>query len=66
MGHNDTTRAKLALSHEDCFLWIFDTQLQNSFTLQSTDSLVDIKLMQMYRIFNLTLEAAMFGRVNLG
>ncbi|WP_026943622.1 HobA family DNA replication regulator [Helicobacter rodentium] len=66
VGHNDTTRAKLALSHEDCFLWIFDTQLQNSFTLQSTDSLVDIKLMQMYRIFNLTLEAAMFGRVNLG
>ena len=65
VGHNDTTRAKLALSHEDGFLWIFDTRLQNSFTLQSTDSLVDIHLMQMYRIFNLTLEAAMFGRVSL-
>ncbi|WP_297809626.1 HobA family DNA replication regulator [uncultured Helicobacter sp.] len=65
VGHNDTMRAKLALNHEDCFLWIFDTHLQNSFTLQSTDSLIDIRLMQMYRIFNLTLEAAIFGRVSL-
>ena len=65
VGRNDASRSKLALSHEDCFLWIFDTQLQNSFTLQATDSLADIKLMQMYRIFNLTLEAAMFGNIRL-
>lgn len=65
VGKNDALRAKLALSHEDCFLWIFDTELQNSFTLQSTDPLVDIKLMQMYRIFNLTLEAALFGQITL-
>ncbi len=65
VGRNDTAQAKLALSHEDCFLWIFDTHLQNSFTLQSTDSLVDIRLMQMYRIFNLTLEATMFGNITL-
>lgn len=65
VGKNDALRAKLALSREDCFLWMFDTELQNSFTLQSVDSLVDIKLMQMYRIFNLTIEAAMFGQISL-
>ena len=65
VGKNDALRAKLALSHEDCFLWIFDTELQNSFTLQSTDPLVDIKLMQMYRIFNLTIEAALFGQITM-
>lgn len=65
IGRNDTIQAKLVLSHEDCFLWIFDTHLQNSFVLQSTDSLVDIRLMQMYRIFNLTLEAVMFGHITL-
>ena len=41
------------------------TELQNSFTLQSTDPLVDIKLMQMYRIFNLTIEAALFGQITM-
>ncbi|MDD6056396.1 MAG: HobA family DNA replication regulator [Helicobacter sp.] len=65
IGSNDAMRAKLVLGREDCFLWMFDTNLQNSFTLQSIDPLVDIKLMQMYRIFNLTLEAAMFGRIGL-
>ena len=44
---------------------MFDTNLQNSFTLQSTDILVDIKLIQMYKIFNLALEAVMFGNVRL-
>lgn len=65
VGRNDARRAKIALSREDCFLWMFDTNLQNSFTLQSLDPLVDIKLMQMYRIFNLALEATMFGRIRL-
>ncbi|TLD83976.1 hypothetical protein LS70_003985 [Helicobacter sp. MIT 11-5569] len=65
VGRNDAPRAKLALSNEDGFLWIFDTSFQNSFTLQSVDPLVDIKLMQMYRIFNLALEAVMFGNIRL-
>ena len=65
VGRNDAPRSKLALSQEDGFLWMFDASLQNSFTLQSTNALVDIKLMQMYRIFNLALEAVMFGNVRL-
>lgn len=65
VGRNDALHAKLALSQEDGFLWMFDTNLQNSFTLQSTDILVDIKLIQMYKIFNLALEAVMFGNVRL-
>lgn len=64
IGRNDD-RAKLALSNDFGFLWLFDTDLQNSFTLQSTDTLVDIKLMQMFRIFNLTIEAALFGQISL-
>lgn len=63
VGRNDDDGAKLVLNGEFAFLWMFDTDLQNSFTLQSTDPLVDIKLMQMFRIFNLTLEAALFGQI---
>ncbi len=65
VGRSDSIRAKLALSHEHCLLWLFDANLQNSFTLQSTDPLVDMKLMQMYRIFNLALEATMFCHIRL-
>ncbi|PZT47756.1 hypothetical protein B6S12_07460 [Helicobacter valdiviensis] len=65
VGKNNSARAKLALSREGGFLWIFDEEMQNSFTLQSSDNLVDIKLMQLYRIFNQTLEAVLLGKVSL-
>ena len=65
VGRNDAPRAKFVFNREDGFLWLFDTNLQNSFTLQSTDPLIDNKLMQMFRIFNLTIDAAMFGRISL-
>lgn len=65
IGKDERSLSTLALSKEGSFLWIFDKNLQNNFTLQSTDPLLDIKLMQMYNIFNLTLNAAILGQISL-
>ncbi|MRJ03018.1 MAG: hypothetical protein GXO19_06210 [Epsilonproteobacteria bacterium] len=47
----------------DSLLWILDENLQNSFTLSSDDDLLDIKLIQLFKLFDRSLNAAMFGEV---
>ncbi|RAX57811.1 hypothetical protein CCZ01_05020 [Helicobacter monodelphidis] len=64
IGRGSGTCAKLSLGREFSFNWILDDRLQNSFWLQS-DELLDIKLMQLLRIFDKSLSAAIFGDVNL-
>lgn len=65
IGRNDDRRAKLALSKDDSFNWILDEEHQNSLFLSSSDDLLDMKLFQLYRIFDKTLSAALFGQVSL-
>lgn len=65
IGVSSDRRAKLALSRDDSFSWIFDEGLQNSFRLNSNDELLDMKLLQLYRIFDKTLSATLFGQVSL-
>ena len=65
IGKNNDRRAKLALSRDDSFNWIFDEELQNSFRLNSNDELLDMKLFQLYRLFDKTLSATLFGQVSL-
>ena len=64
IGKDERNRSALAVNKEGSFLCMFDTSLQNNFSLQSFDGLLDIKLMQLYRSFNLTLEAAIFGQIS--
>ncbi len=65
IGKCDDKRLKLALSKDDSFLWVFDEEIQNSFTLSSTDDLLDQKLYQLFRIFDKSINAALFNEVNL-
>ncbi|BCD61977.1 MULTISPECIES: HobA family DNA replication regulator [Nitratiruptor] len=53
----------IAKYRDDSFLWIMDTDIQNNFTLKSYDELLDIKLLQLYRLFEKSLDAAIFGDV---
>ncbi len=54
----------IAKYREGNFLWIMDTDIQNNFTLKSYDELLDIKLLQLYRLFEKSLDAAIFGDVD--
>ena len=66
VGRIDDFNAKLAFSHDYNFSWILDEQMSNSFSLSSVDETLDIKLLQLLRIFDKSLSAALFGEIAWG
>lgn len=65
IGKGNHPYTKLALRSDDNFLWIMDEEIQNSFLFRTADSHLDIKLLQMYKLFDQTLSAYLFGELDL-
>lgn len=65
IGSGDNKRSDIAKRKDTAYFWIFDEDFQNAFTLKSYDSHLDIKLLQLYRLLNASLNAAMFGEVDV-
>ncbi|HFU77160.1 MAG TPA: hypothetical protein ENK90_00810 [Epsilonproteobacteria bacterium] len=65
IGKGSHPYTKLAYRCDESFLWILDEEVQNSFALHSTDPLIDIKLLQLFKLFDKTLSAALFGDLDL-
>ncbi len=65
IGKGNHPYTKIVYRNEDSFLWIMDEEVQNSFAFRSSDPLLDIKLLQLYKLFDETLSAALFGDLDL-
>jgi hypothetical protein len=65
IGEGNDRHARFAYRNEENFLWLLDEQVPGSFTLRRHDPLLDIKLLQLYKLFDRTLEAALFNEVGL-
>lgn len=65
IGSNLNERFKLARSRDESLLWLFDEQLQNSFLLNSREADRDEKLITLYRLFEKSLDAILFNKVQL-
>ncbi|RLA68764.1 MAG: hypothetical protein DRG24_09660 [Epsilonproteobacteria bacterium] len=65
IGKGDDKRADIAKRCNDSYLWIMDENFHNALALRSYDPLIDIKLLQLYRQFDLTLSAMLFGEVSV-
>ena len=65
IGKGDHPYTKLSCRSDDSFLWLMDEEVQNSFALRSLDPLLDIKLLQLYKLFDNTLSTALFGDLDL-
>ncbi len=65
IGRGDHPYTKLAYRNDDNFLWVLDEEVQNSFALRSTDTLLNIKLLQLYKLFDMTISEALFGNLDL-
>lgn len=65
IGKRNNTLAELAIGHENSFLWILDESLQDAFCLNSTHPMLDFRLLQLYKIFDLALSACIFGKIEL-
>ncbi len=65
IGKADHQMARIALRNEESLLWVMDEEMANSFTLKSYDEMIDIKLLQLFRLFDKTLGAALFAEVDV-
>ena len=65
IGSGDDKRSDIAKRKDTSYFWIFDEEFHNAFTLKSYDTHLDIKLLQLYKLFNASLNAAMFGEVDV-
>jgi hypothetical protein len=60
-GHPFT---KFAYRCTENFLWVLDEEVENSFLFRSGDEMLDIKLLQLYKLFDKTLSQALFGELD--
>jgi len=65
IGEGGHPHTKLAYRSEENFLWLLDEQVPGSFPFRSRDPLLEIKMLQLYRLFDRTLEAALFNEIDL-
>lgn len=65
IGSSMDKKFQIATSRDDSLLWLFDEQLQNSFSLVSQDSDLDEKLISLFRLFDKSLDAILFSKVSL-
>ncbi len=65
IGSGDDKRSDIAKRRDSSYFWIFDEDFHNAFTLKSYDQKLDIKLLQLFRLFDASLNATMFGEVDV-
>jgi len=65
IGRGNHPYTKLVYRHDRSFLWILDDEIQDSFLLRSSDALLDIKFLQLFKLFDQTLSATLFGDLEL-
>jgi hypothetical protein len=58
-------RADFAKRSDNALMWIMDENYPNALMLRSYDSHIDIKLLQLYRLFDRTLAAVLFGEIDV-
>lgn len=65
IGKSQDKRANIAKISKNSFLWLFDEEKQDAINLKSNDEALDMKLLQMFRLYNKTLSAALFAQINV-
>jgi len=64
IGRNNDINIQIAKRRGDSFIWVMDEHLQNSFYLNSNDELLDIKLIQLYKLLDKSIDALLFAEVS--
>ena len=64
IGRGECKRSDIAKRSDKSYLWIMDENFQNAMTLKSYDKHLDIKLLQLYKLFDQSLSAILFGETD--
>ena len=65
IGTSTDKKATLAKMSKQPLLWVMDEELSNSFLLKSKDDSLDMRLLNMYRLFDKTLSAVLFAQIDV-
>lgn len=65
IGKSSSKLCAIAKNRPSSYMWLFDEQAENSFYLSSNDENLDFKLLSMFKLFDRTIDAVLFGRVEL-
>ena len=65
IGRSQDVRAVVPKVSKNSFLWLFDEEQQDAFNLRSSDEALDMKLLQMFRLYNKTVSSALFAEINV-
>ncbi len=65
VGVNQDIKAQIAQRKDDSFMWIFNEKIQNSFYLNSNDKQLDIKLLQLFKLLNKSIDALLHSEICL-
>lgn len=65
IGSAESPYSKFAFRNDENLLWIIDGDVPNSFYLRNAGSSLDIKMIQLFKLFNKTIDAALFGDISL-
>lgn len=65
IGKAEGIKAELAMSHENSFLWLLDADVQNAFILNSSNKMIDSRLLQLFRLFDQSISAVIYGKISL-
>lgn len=65
IGKGDNPRADVAKRSEKNLLWVLDEEVPNALVLPSYDTMLDVKLLHLYRLFDKALNGAMFAEFTL-
>lgn len=63
IGKSNDKNSQIAKGKEDSYMWLFDEQAQNSFYLSSSDEMLDSKLISLFKLFDKSVDAALFAKV---
>lgn len=61
----DERRSDIVKRSDNALMWMMDENYPNALSLRSYDSHIDIKLLQLYRLFDRTLAAVLFGEIDV-
>jgi hypothetical protein len=65
IGSADSIYTKFVFRNDENLLWIIDGDVPNSFYLKNGGISLDIKLIQLFKLFNKTIDASLFSELNL-
>ncbi len=64
IGNSGYNYTNYVYRNEANFLWLIGEHIQNSISFREGDPNIDIKLLQLYKLFDRTMEAILYGEVD--